>query len=79
MRRAAGTPFGYEEASYQLDEALNERLLLKVERAALALDLSRSQVAEMIATGELPSIKIGRARRIPVAALRECIAKQSGA
>ncbi len=58
-------------------EALNDRLLLKVERVAQALDLSRSQVAEMIATGELPSIKIGRSRRVPVAALRQWIAEQA--
>lgn len=60
-------------------EALNDRLLLKVERAAQALDLSRSQVAQMIATGELPSIKIGRSRRVPVAALRRWIADQADA
>ena len=77
MRHDAETPAGIDEVPYQLEEALSERLLLKVERVALALDLSRSQVAEMIATGELPSIKIGRSRRVPVAALRQWIAEQA--
>lgn len=58
------------------DHELEDRLLLKVEAAARALDLSRAQVFSMIATGELPSIKIGRSRRVPVDALRRWIAEQ---
>ncbi len=77
MRYPAETPPGPAEVPFPPEEALSERLLLKVERVALALDLSRSQVAEMIATGELPSIKIGRSRRVPVAALRRGIADQA--
>ena len=53
-----------------------EPLLVRVEEAARILSLSRSTVYEMLDTGELPSVRRGAARRIPVAALREWVAQQ---
>lgn len=47
--------------------------LLNVNEAAIALGLGRSLVYTLVATGELTSIKIGRARRIPVGAIDEFI------
>lgn len=45
-------------------------LLWKVEEAARdVLRLSGSEVYELIRTGEIESVKIGRSRRIPQAAL----------
>lgn len=75
----AGIATPEREIPSGLDDATSERLLLRVELAAHALDLSRSQVCAMIATGELPSIKIGRSRRVPVAALRRWIEDQAAA
>jgi excisionase family DNA binding protein len=58
-------------------------LLLTVERAAERLELSRTKVYELIADGELESIKIGGSRRVPAAALHDYVerlrAEQSGA
>ncbi|NJN17255.1 MAG: helix-turn-helix domain-containing protein [Oscillochloris sp.] len=54
-----------------------EPLLVRVEEAARILSLSRSTVYEMLDTGELPSVRRGAARRIPLAALRDWVAKQS--
>ncbi|MDP9359197.1 MAG: helix-turn-helix domain-containing protein [Chloroflexota bacterium] len=39
-------------------------LLLKAEEAARMLSLGRSKVFEMLATGELPRVRIGRKVRI---------------
>ncbi len=39
-------------------------LLLKAEEAARMLSLGRSKVFEMLATGELPRVRIGRSVRI---------------
>lgn len=39
-------------------------LLLKVEEVGTELGLGRSKVYELIAAGELPSVQIGRARRV---------------
>jgi excisionase family DNA binding protein len=50
--------------------------LLNVNEAATALGLGRSLVYTLVASGELVSIKIGRARRIPLSALDEFIAKR---
>lgn len=54
-----------------------EPLLVRVEEAARILCLSRSTIYEMMDAGELPSVRRGTARRIPVAALREWVAKQT--
>ena len=47
-----------------------EPLLVRVEEAARILSLSRSTIYEMMDNGELPSVRWGAARRIPMAALR---------
>lgn len=51
-----------------------EPLLVRVEEAARILSLSRSMIYEMLDSGELPSVRRGAARRIPVAALRAWVA-----
>lgn len=43
--------------------------LLTVEEAACFLSISRSRVYELMATGELPSVTIGRSRRVTLGAL----------
>jgi excisionase family DNA binding protein len=50
-------------------------MLLRVEEVARALSLGRSKIYELITSGELPSITIGSARRIPADALRKWIAE----
>ncbi len=44
-----------------------EALLLKVEDAARLLSLGRSFTYSLISKGELPSVKIGGARRVALA------------
>ncbi|MCH7907441.1 MAG: excisionase family DNA-binding protein [Chloroflexi bacterium] len=51
------------------------RLLLRVEEAAESLGLGRSKVFELIAAGDLESVSIGRARRIPTDALDRFVAR----
>lgn len=48
-----------------------EKKLLKVNEAAQMLSISRSKAYELIATGWLPSIRLGGSIRIPIAALEE--------
>lgn len=44
-------------------------LLLKPEEAAEALGIARTRVYQLMRAGEIRSVKIGKVRRIPVAAL----------
>jgi excisionase family DNA binding protein len=53
-----------------------EPLLLRVDEAAEALALSRTKVYELMASGELESVKVGRARRVLLASLRHFVARQ---
>ena len=47
----------------------NVKLLLTVAEAAARLGVARSHLYPWLMSGELPSVKLGRSRRIPVAAL----------
>jgi excisionase family DNA binding protein len=58
-----------------------ERLLLRVREAAEALGISRSATYRLIESGELESVRIGHARRIPVDAVADYVGRlrdQSG-
>ena len=56
-----------------------ERLLLRPIEAAEAIGVGRSKVYELLASGELPSIRIGSSVRVPLDGLRAWIAKQTEA
>ncbi len=49
------------------------RLVLRAEEVAEELGIGRWKVYEMMATGELPTIRIGRLVRVPRAALERWI------
>jgi excisionase family DNA binding protein len=49
-------------------------LLVKVEEGARILGISRSLVYELMNRGELPWVKCGTARRLPLAALEAWVA-----
>lgn len=53
---------------------MNERLLYRVSDVAAALDVSRSAVYELMASGALPSVKIDRTRLIRDSDLQEFVA-----
>jgi excisionase family DNA binding protein len=53
------------------------KLLLTVDEAAQALSVGRTLVYDLLMCGEIPSIKIGAARRVPVGALEEYIRRLS--
>lgn len=49
---------------------IDDSALLKIEEASEWLGVGRSRVFELIGSGELRSIKVGRSRRITAGALR---------
>ena len=51
-------------------------LLLRIPDVAQRLALGRSTVYELIATGQLPTVRIGRSVRVPVAALQSFVEHQ---
>jgi excisionase family DNA binding protein len=56
----------------------NQPLLYPVEDAAKLLSIGESLLWELVSSGEVESLKIGRNRRISLAALQAYIAKQAG-
>jgi len=56
-----------------------DRLLLRPAEAAEAIGIGRSKVYELLASGELPSIRVGSSIRVPVDGLREWVARQGEA
>jgi excisionase family DNA binding protein len=55
--------------------ATDDQLLYTPEGAAAKLASGRTTVYELIRSGELRSVKIGRSRRIPAAALEEYVGR----
>jgi excisionase family DNA binding protein len=52
-------------------------LLLRVDEAAERLGLGRTKTYELVRSGVLPSLRLGRAVRIPVAALEAWVRNHS--
>ncbi|MBA9002049.1 MULTISPECIES: excisionase family DNA-binding protein [Thermomonospora] len=50
-----------------------EQLLLTVEAAAKRLSIGRTKMFHLIATGQVRSVTIGTARRVPAEALTEFV------
>jgi excisionase family DNA binding protein len=59
-----------------MDHEKLERLLLRPAEAGEVLGISRSKTYELIASGVIPSIRIGRGRLVPADALRGWVNKQ---
>lgn len=55
----------------------SQPVLLYVSEAAKMLALSRARVYQMVASGELPHVRFGKAVRIPCAALLRYIERQT--
>jgi excisionase family DNA binding protein len=59
--------------------AVVEPLLLRANEAAVVLGIGRTKVFEMLASGELPAIRIGRCLRVPKDRLERWIEEQTDA
>jgi excisionase family DNA binding protein len=58
---------------------MTERLMLRVTEAADAIGVSRAKAYELIAAGELPSVRLGGSVRVPVVALQAWIERKLAA
>ena len=50
-----------------------DRILYRPVEAAEAIGVSRSRIYELIASGEIPSVRIGNVTRVPVDKLHEWV------
>jgi excisionase family DNA binding protein len=57
-------------------EGTPERLLLCIPEVAEVLGIGRTKIYEMIATGELPTVRFGRAVRVSVNTLQKWVAER---
>jgi excisionase family DNA binding protein len=54
-------------------EGAPQRLLLRIPEVAETLGIGRTKIYEMIATGELPTVRVGRAVRISISTLQKWV------
>jgi len=57
------------------DSSPDPVLLLTPEEAARRLSIGRTTIYALMASGDLPSVTIGRCRRVPVSALRSFVVR----
>ena len=57
------------------DSSLDHVLLLTPEEAARRLSIGRTTIYALMTSGDLPSVTIGRCRRVPVSALRSFVVR----
>ena len=55
----------------------DDRLLLRLPEVAARLGLGRTTVYDLVQRGDLPVVRVGRAVRVPVGALRRWVEKQT--
>ena len=58
------------------EQSTPDRLLLRPSEVADTLGIGRSKAYELIASGVIPSIRLGASVRVPADALRTWIARQ---
>ncbi len=56
---------------------MNDKALLRVEEVARLLGIGRSKAYELVASGDLPALRIGRLIRVPRHALDRWIAERT--
>lgn len=52
-----------------------DRLLLRPEEAAHLLGIGRSRIYALLASGQVPSVRVGRSVRVPVDALQQWLSE----
>lgn len=62
-----------ERQSQPRERPLPERMLLRPREAAEVLGLHETTIRLMIAAGDLPTVRIGKATRVPVPELRRWV------
>jgi excisionase family DNA binding protein len=55
---------------------LHPKVLLRIPEVAEALGCGRTYVYELIGSGALPAVKLGRLTRIPAGAVEELVARK---
>jgi excisionase family DNA binding protein len=55
---------------------MTERLAYRIAEFAEAIGVSRSKAYELVASGEVPSFKVGGCRRVPVDGARAYVAER---
>jgi excisionase family DNA binding protein len=55
---------------------MDNKLLLSPDETCEVLGVKRSTLFKMLEAGKIPSIKVGRLRRIPAAGLRDWVQRQ---
>ena len=61
----------------KVQPAIIEPVLLKVEEAADLIKVGRTKMYALVAAGDVPSVRLGRAVRVPLNALRRWADEQA--
>ena len=74
--RRTRVPVTHDEQVIQVTLQPDERLLLSVVEAAHRLDIGRTLMYELLSSGQIESVFVGRLHKVPVHALDAFVARQ---
>lgn len=74
--RRTRVPVTHDEQVIQVTLQPDERLLLSVVEAAERLGIGRTLMYELLGSGQVESVHVGRLHKVPVGALEAFIARQ---
>lgn len=77
--KPATAPAKKRRSQAGLDRDEIKKLVVTVEQAAAMLGIGRTKMYHYVLTEQIPSLKIGRARRVPIEALQNYIRAQLSA
>jgi excisionase family DNA binding protein len=68
-------PQGRQERTHGPTEDRDEKLLLSVVEAARRLGIGRTLMYELLRSGQMPSVRLGRLRKVPSEAVEEFVSE----
>ena len=78
-RRVTVTEYSANKDGGHLEgDSVGQPLAVRPDEAAALLRLSRSAFYQLLSRGEIPSVRVGRARLIPITAIRKWLDQSAG-
>jgi excisionase family DNA binding protein len=64
-----------KRSGHEVELKASMKVLVSIEEAVILLSLGRTEMYRLVRSGDIPSVKVGRSRRVVVTALHDYVAQ----